>query len=66
MVVDHECTVPNIVPLSTIDVIPTYENTTSNLTKLTTRFNAIVSCNIEIEVYAIIQWHDARRKIILF
>ena len=38
-------TVPNI-SLSTIDVTPTYENTTSNLTKLTTRFNAIVSVYI--------------------
>ena len=44
-------TVPNIIPLSTIDVIPTYENTTNNLTKLlTTGLNAIVSVYVEIDI----------------
>jgi hypothetical protein len=42
-------TVPSNISLSTIDVTPTYENTTSNLTKLTTGFNAIVSVYVEIK-----------------
>ena len=53
MVVDYECIVPNIA-MSTIEVIPTYENPTNNLTKLTTGFNAIVSVYLKIDIYAIL------------
>lgn len=53
MVVDYECTVPNIAT-STIEVTPTYENPTNNLTKLTTGFNAVVSVNRSVHVYMFI------------